>query len=37
MFTLEWKKAKAVLVYKRGNKENYRPISLLPICGEIFD
>ena len=32
-------KAQVVLVHKKGNKqtfENYRPASLLPICGKIF-
>ena len=34
------KKANVVPVHKKGNKqslENYRPISLLPICGTIFE
>ena len=38
-FPSEWKKANDVLVHKKGNKqtlENYRPVSLLPICGKIF-
>ena len=38
-FPSEWKKANAVPVHKKGNKqtlENYRPVSLLPICGKIF-
>ena len=33
-----WKKSNIVPVYKRGDKQiidNYRPISLLPICGKI--
>ena len=36
----EWKKANVVPVHKKGNKqslENYRPISLLPICSKIFE
>ena len=36
----EWKKANVVPVHKKGNKqtlENYRPLSLLPICGKIFE
>ena len=36
----EWKKANVVLVYKKVNKqslENYRPISLLPICSKILE
>ena len=39
-FPSEWKKANDVLVHKKGNKqtlENYRPVSLLPICGKIFE
>ena len=39
-FPHEWKKAKAVLVHKKGNKQslrNCRPISLLPICSKIFE
>ena len=38
-FPSEWKKASVVPVHKKGNKqtlENYRPVSLLPICGKIF-
>ena len=33
-------KATVAPVQKKGNKEslkNYRPISLLPICGNIFE
>ena len=39
-FPLEWKKANVVPVYKKGDKQclkNYRPVSLLPICGKIFE
>ena len=39
-FPHEWKKANAVPVHKKGNKQslkNYRPISLLPICSKIFE
>ena len=35
-----WKKSNIVPVYKRGYKQiidNYRPISLLPICGNILE
>ena len=35
----EWKSVN-VPAYKKGNKqtlENYRPVSLLPICGKIFE
>ena len=39
-FPTEWKKANVVLVHKKNDKqlkENYRPISLLPICGKILE
>ena len=39
-FSLEWKKANAVPVHKKVEKEtikNYRPVSLLPICGKTFE
>ena len=39
-FPHEWKKANVVPVHKKGNKqslENYRSISLLPICSKIFE
>ena len=39
-FPHEWEKANVVPVHKKGNKqslENYRPISLLPICSKIFE
>ena len=39
-FPLEWKKANVVPTHKKGDKKtikNYRPISLLPICGKIFE
>ena len=39
-FPHEWKKANVVPVHKKGNKqslENYRPISLLPICSKFFE
>ena len=35
-----WKLANVTPVHKKGNKQlvkNYRPISLLPICGKIFE
>ena len=39
-FPLEWKKANAVPIHKKSGKqtnESYRPDSLLPICGKIFE
>ena len=39
-FTNEWKKVNVVPVHKKGDKKalrDYRPVSLLPICGEIFE
>ena len=39
-FSSEWKKENVVPVQKKGNKQslkNYRPISLLLICGKIFE
>ena len=36
----KWKKANVVPVHQKDNKhllKNYRPISLLPICGKIFE
>ena len=39
-FPLEWKKANVVPAHKKGDKQllkNYRPISLLPIDGKIFE
>ena len=35
-----WKLANVTPVYKKGDKQlikNYRPISLLPICGKLFE
>ena len=40
IFPLEWKKANIVPIQKENDKQslaNYRPISLLPICGKIFE
>ena len=39
-FPTEWKKANIVSVHKKGDKQilkNYRPVSLLPLCGKIFE
>ena len=39
VFPPEWKKGNMVLCYKKGDKQNlknYRPVSVLPICGKIF-
>ena len=39
-FPSEWKKADVVPIYEKNDKQlvkNYRPISLLPIFGKIFE
>ena len=39
-FPTEWKKANVVPVHKKSDKQilkNYRPVSLLPICGKILE
>ena len=39
-FPSEWKKANVVPVFKKGDKQlvkDYRPISLLPITGKLFE
>ena len=39
-FPNEWKKANVIPVHKKGEKQiinNYRPVSLLPICSKIFE
>ena len=36
IFPLKWKKANVVPIHKKKQSlENYRPISLLPLCGNI--
>ena len=40
VFHNNWKKANAIPVHKKVNKQlvsNYRPVSLLPICSKIFE
>ena len=39
-FPNDWKKGNVVPVFKKTDKQilkNYRPISLLPVCGKIFE
>ena len=39
-FPSGWKKANVITTHKKGNKQvskNYRPDSVLPICGKIFE
>ena len=40
VFPSEWKKGNIVAIHKKGDKQNiknYRPVSLLPIYGKIFE
>ena len=40
IFPSEWKKGNIVPIHKKGDKQtlkNYRPVSLLPICGKILE
>ena len=40
MYPCEWKKANAVPIHKKGDKQtlkNYRPVSLFPISSKIFE
>ena len=40
VFPDQWKKANVTPIHKKGNKNditNYRPISVLPLCGKIFE
>ena len=35
-----WKKANVLPIHKKGSrqlKKNYRPISMLPVCGKLFE
>ena len=39
-FLSDWKKGNVVSVFKKGDNillKNYRPVSLLPIIGKIFE
>ena len=39
-FPISWKKDNVLPIHKKENrqlKKNYRPISLLPVCGKIFE
>ena len=39
-FPSKWKKANVVPTFKKGDKQcikNYRPVSLLPVCGKVFE
>ena len=40
MFPDIWKRSNICPIHKKGDKQiinNYRPVSLLPICGKIFE
>ena len=40
VFSSEWKKGNVVPIRKKSDRqclENYRPVSLLPICGKILE
>ena len=40
IFPTIWKKANVIPIHKKGDKmdiKNYRPISLLPLCGKLFE
>ena len=40
VFPIHWQKANVVPIHKKESKQlvkNYRPVSLPPICGKIFE
>ena len=40
LFPIYWKKANFVPIHKKESKQlakNYKPVSLLPICGKVFE
>ena len=40
VFPSEWKRGNIIPIHKKGDKhtlKNYRPVSLLPICGKILE
>ena len=40
VFSSEWKKGNVVPIHKKSDRqclENYRPVSLLPICDKILE
>ena len=40
MFPDMWKKSNICPIHKKGDTQtisNYRPVSLLPVCGKIFE
>ena len=40
LFSLEWKKGNIVPIHEKGDRQclkNYRPVSLLPVCGKILE
>ena len=39
-YSIAWKQANVTPVFKKNDKQllkNYRPISLLPLCGKVFE
>ena len=40
LYPEKWKLANVIPIFKKGDKQStksYKPISLLPICGKIFE